>query len=192
MHKCLPNSFVYLDQYNSFIFKNNNINLGIIYRNYHSKNREIELSRISKACRRKKIKLYVSNSMKLALKFKADGVYIPSFNKRIRYNNIEKRNLLIIGSAHNQKEIHVKIKQNCSAVFLSPIFYVDKRNSCLGIYKFNILSINNNINFYALGGINKNNISKLNLLNIKGFGGISWVKKKPAYKRPVFLKNKFF
>ena len=133
MHKYLPNSFVYLDQYNSFIFKNNNINLGIIYRNYYSKNREIELSRISKACRRKKIKLYVSNSMRLALKFKADGVYIPSFNKRKRYKNIEKKNLLIIGSAHNQKEIHEKIKQNCSAVFLSPIFYVDKRNSYLGI-----------------------------------------------------------
>ena len=54
MHKYLPNSFVYLDQYNNFIFKNNNINLGIIYRNYHSKNREIELRKIAKACKKKK------------------------------------------------------------------------------------------------------------------------------------------
>jgi thiamine-phosphate pyrophosphorylase len=192
MHKYLPNSFVYLDQYNNFIFKNNNINLGIIYRNYHSKNREIELCKIAKACKKKKIKLYVSNSMKLTLKFKADGLYVPSFNKNKRYNNFEKKNLLIIGSAHNQKEIHEKIKQNCSALFLSPIFYVKKNSNYLDIYKFNLLSINNKINFFALGGINENNITKLNLLNVKGYGGVSWFKKKPAYKRPVFLKNKFF
>ena len=43
----------------------------------------------------------------------------------------------------------------------------------------------------ALGGINDNNIRKLRLLNIKGFGGIRMFKKKPAYKRPVLLKNKF-
>ena len=129
--------------------------------------------------------------MKLTLKFKADGLYVPSFNKNKRYNNFEKKNLLIIGSAHNQKEIHEKIKQNCSALFLSPIFYVKKNSNYLDIYKFNLLSINNKINFFALGGINENNITKLNLLNVKGYGGVSWFKKKPAYKRPVFLKNKF-
>ena len=130
--------------------------------------------------------------MKLTLKFKADGLYVPSFNKNKRYNNFEKKNLLIIGSAHNQKEIHEKIKQNCSALFLSPIFYVKKNSNYLDIYKFNLLSINNKINFFALGGINENNITKLNLLNVKGYGGVSWFKKKPAYKRQVFLKNKFF
>ena len=150
------------------------------------------MRKIAKACKKKKIKLYVSNSMKLTLKFKADGLYVPSFNKNKRYNNFEKKNLLIIGSAHNQKEIHEKIKQNCSALFLSPIFYVKKNSNYLDIYKFNLLSINNKINFFALGGINENNITKLNLLNVKGYGGVSWFKKKPAYKRPVFLKNKFF
>ena len=32
----------------------------------------------------------------------------------------------------------------------------------------------------------------LKMLNIKGFAGIGLFKKKPAYKRPVFLKNNFF
>ena len=71
-------------------------------------------------------------------------------------------------------------------LFLSPIFFVKKRNNFLGIHKFNSLSRLNKITFYALGGINKNNINKLKLLNIKGFGGITVFKKKPAYKRPVF------
>ena len=165
--------------------------MGIIYRNYNEKKRETELSKIAKACKNKKIKFYVSNSIKLAIKYKANGIYIPSFNKGKRYNNLEKKNLSILGSAHNQKEISEKKLQNCIGIFLSPIFFVKKRNSFLNVFKFNILSRNNKIKFYALGGISQNNISKLKLLNIDGFGGISMFKKKPAYKRPVFLKKKF-
>ena len=192
MHKYLPNCFVFLDHYNSFIFENNKLDIGVIYRNYHNKNREVELNKIANACKKNSFKLYVSNSIKLAIKFKANGVYIPSFNKNKRYNNLEKKNLLIIGSAHNQKEIKEKKVQNCCAIFLSPIFPIKKKNNYLDICKFNILSNNNNIKFFALGGISEANITKLKLLNINGFGGISLFKKKPAYKRPVFLKNKFF
>ena len=50
----------------------------------------------------------------------------------------------------------------------------------------------NKINILALGGISENNIRKLKLLYISGFGGIQIFKKKPAYKRPVFIKNNFF
>ena len=70
-------------------------------------------------------------------------------------------------------------------------FFVKKTNTYLNIHKFNFLSQGRKVNFLALGGINKKNINKLNVLfNIKGFGGISFFKKKPAFKRPVFLKNK--
>ena len=34
--------------------------------------------------------------------------------------------------------------------------------------------------------VRENNINKLKLLNVKGFGGINMFKKKPAFKRPVF------
>ncbi len=186
MHKNLPDHFVFLDKYHSSIFKNNKTNIGIIYRNYRSKKRVVELIKISNACKKTKFKLYVSNSLKLALKVKADGIYIPSFNKTQRFNNLEKKNLTIIGSAHSQKEIKEKIRQKCSAIFLAPIFFVKKRKKFLDIYKFNMLSRANNIKFFALGGINKNKISELKLLNIKGFGAISLFKKKPAFKRPVF------
>ena len=110
MHEYLPKLFIFLDQYNNLIFKNNITNIGVIYRNYRSKNREDELMKIAKACKNKKIKLYISNNLKLAIKFKADGIYIPAFNKTERFNNMEKRNMTIIGSAHNQKEIQEKMK----------------------------------------------------------------------------------
>ena len=192
MHKKLPNIFIFIDQYNSEIFKNKNRNIGVIYRNYNDQNRENQLIEIAKACKKSRYQLFVSNDLKLAYKFKADGIYIPSFNKTKKFSNLEKRNFKIIGSAHSQKEIHKKITQRCKAIFLSPIFYVKKTKGYLNIHKFNYLSHSNNINTFALGGISKKNIRKLKLIDTKGFGGISLFKKKPASKRQVFIKNNFF
>ena len=155
--------------------------MGIIYRNYNTEKREDELIRIAKACKISRNPLFVSNDIKLAIKVKAEGIYIPSFNKTKSFANLEKRNIKIIGSAHNQKEIQKKISQNCSAVFLSPIFYIEKSKKFLGFHKFNYLSCRNNTNILALGGICEGNIHKLKLLNIKGFGGIRMFKKKPAF-----------
>ena len=188
----MPNLYIFLDQYNNKIFENNNTNIGIIYRNYNQPNREKELIKIAKACKRKKYRLFVSNDIKLAIKSKADGIYIPSFNKSKKFLNLENRNLVILGSAHNQREIQEKISQKCKAIFLSPLFYVKKSKMFLNIHKFNYLSNTRKVNFLALGGISENNINKLQLLNMKGFAAITLFKKKPAFKRPVFLKNKFF
>jgi len=166
--------------------------MGIIYRNYNDKKREKELLKIAKACKKMRYRLFVSNDIKLTLKVKADGIYIPSFNKTKNFSNLEKKNIIILGSAHNQKEIQEKISQNCNAIFLSPVFYIKKSTKFLDLYKFNYLSYRNNINILALGGICEKNIQKLKLLYIKGFGGIRIFKKKPAFKRPVFIKNNFF
>ena len=192
MHKKLPKIFIFIDKYNSEIFKNKNINIGIVYRNYKDENRENQLIRIAEACKKSRYQLFVSNDLKLAYKFKADGIYIPSFNKSKKFLNLEKRNIKIIGSAHSQKEIHKKIEQNCKAIFLSPLFYTKKTKYYLNLYKFNYLSLLNKTNILALGGISENNIRKLKLLSIKGFGGIRFFKKKPASKRPVFIKKNFF
>ena len=192
MHKRLPKFFFFLDHYNSEIFKNKNINVGIIYRNYKDRKRENQLIKIAKACKKKRYQLFVSNDIKLAHKVKADGIYVPSFNKTKKFSNLEKKNLIIIGSAHNQKEIHTKITQNCKVVFLSPLFLVKKSKTFLGLHKFNYLSYMNKINIMPLGGITERNISKLKLLSSTGFGGIQIFKKKPASKRPVFIKNNFF
>ena len=152
--------------------------MGVIYRNYNTKKRENELVKIAKACKKNRNQLFVSNDIKLAIKVKAEGIYIPSFNKTKGFANLEKKNIKILGSAHNQKEIQKKISQNCTTIFLSPIFYVEKSNKFLGIHKFNLLSRQNNISIFALGGINKNNFSKLKITKIEGFGGISIFKKK--------------
>ena len=55
--------------------------------------------------------------------------------------------------------------------------------------KFQILKNKTNTKIIALGGINKNNIKKLKLLDVYGFAGISFFKedkkKRPFKKRAV-------
>ena len=157
MHKTLPKFFIFVDKYDSQIFKNNNINFGIIYRNYTSKKRGIELDKIAKACKRSKKQLFISNDIKLVLKVKAEGLYIPSYNNK-KFLNLEKKNIKIIGSAHDQKEIQKKISQKCKTIFLSPIFHIKKKNNFLGLHKFNYLTLNNKVNFYALGSMSSENV----------------------------------
>ena len=191
MHKYLPNLFVFLDQYEDHVFENNNINIGIIYRNYKSLNREVELVKIAKACKKKRYQLYVSNDIRLATKVRADGLYIPSFNKKNLFRNLQNKNLIVLGSAHNQKEINEKVLQNCKAIFLSPLFNVKKSRNFLNIFKFNLLTFANKSNFLALGGINKKNIRKLQMLHVRGFAGISMFKKKTGLLKAGFYKEKF-
>ena len=148
--------------------------------------------KITSECKKKRLPIFIANDTKLAIKVKADGIYIPAFNKRKQFKNLENRNFKLLGSAHNQKEINEKILQKCEAIFLSPLFYIKKRKSFLNIHKFNLLVNSNNSKFFALGGINEKNIIKLNLLNIRGFAGISIFKKKTGLRKAGFLKNNLF
>ena len=174
------------------MFKNNIKNIGVIYRNYKSSKSIKELIKITSECKKKRFPILIANDRKLAIKVKANGIYIPAFNKIKQFKNLENKNFLLLGSAHNQKEIKEKILQNCERIFLSPLFNIKKKKGFLNIYKFNLLVNSNNAKFFALGGINEKNITKLNLLNIKGFAGISIFKKKTGLKKAGFLKNNFF
>ena len=164
------------------------INIALIYRNYEKKPSNLLITKIRNYCRKRKIKFYLANDYKMAVNLNLDGVYLPSFNKQIRFNIFGKRkNFLILGSAHNTQEIIIKKKQGCKLIFLAPIFKVSKKKHFLGINKFNQLSFNKKIKFIALGGINNLNIKKINLLNCYGFAGISWIKKNGLRKLRPFL-----
>ena len=83
-----------------------------------------------------------------------------------------KKNFSIIGSAHNIKEIRIKENQNVSKIFISSLF--KKNKNYLGINKFKLISKLTSKKIVALGGINKNNIIKLKILNNSEFAGISY------------------
>ena len=93
MRKNLPNLFMFVDKYDEKLFKNNKLSVGIIYRNYNVHNRGEELFKIAKECKKKRYSLFVSNNFKLAIKSKADGIYIPAFNRAKNFLNLEKKKL---------------------------------------------------------------------------------------------------
>ncbi len=146
----------------------------IIYRNYSSKIKNEKLIlKIKRYCKKRNIKFYLSNDIKLAIKLDLDGVYIPSFNKKNEHLSYSyKKNFNIIGSAHNLKEIRIKERQKVNEIFLSSLF--KKNKNFLGINKYKILTSLSKINMVALGGISKNNLKKLNLLKRQDFAGISF------------------
>ena len=151
----------------------------IIYRNYDNINHLENILKLKEYCKDIRTKFYLSNDIKLSIKLRLDGVYIPSFNNKINYvqNYSLPKNFNIIGSAHNIPEINIKLKQKCSEIFLSPVFKINKSTKFLGVNRFNLISLNRKAYFIALGGINEKNYKMIKLLKINGFASIGWAKK---------------
>ena len=146
----------------------------IIYRNYSSKKvNQLKILRFKNYCKKKGLKFYLSNNVKLAIKLRLDGAYIPSFNKKFNHLSfVHNNNFKIVGSAHNLKEIRIKELQNVDKIFLSSLF--KKNKNYLGINKFKLMSNLTKKKIVVLGGITKKNIKALNLLNYSEFAGISY------------------
>ena len=121
----------------------------------------------------KKIKFFIANNIKLAIQLGLDGAYIPSFNKSTVHLAFSlNKKFSLIGSAHNIKEIRIKELQNVERIFISSLF---KRNkNYLGINKFKLISNYTKKKVVVLGGVSKENINKLRLINRSEFAGISY------------------
>ena len=188
-NKCYQENFYFFTTYiNEQIIKNvvKFKNIAIIYNNKYIIN-ENNFLEIKNFCKINNIKFFIVDNLRLAIKYKLDGLIISHDNKST-YLNVSnyKKNFKIIGKAHSQNEYFFKIKQNCTAVLLSPIFQNLKYNTSkiLTISKFNQMSKNWKIDVYALGGINFENIKKIKMTKAKGVGFISLISnlkiKKPA------------
>ena len=170
----MMNKYYFINKLETNIIDKQTKDTIIIYRNYSTKTfDEKVILNIKKYCKKKGIKFYLSNNVKLAIQLDLDGAYIPSFNKSLKnLNYSHKKEFEIVGSAHNLKEIRIKEQQRVSKIFLSSLF---KRNkNFLGLYRFRLLSVLTNKKIVALGGISKRNINLLRILNIKDIAGISY------------------
>ena len=170
----MMNKYYFINKFDTNIIDKQDKQTAIIYRNYNSKKIDQDLIlKIKKYCKLRKIKFYLSNNVKLAIKLDLDGVYIPSFNKSTKHLAFSlKKKFNIIGSAHNIKEIKTKETQKVSRIFISSIF--KKNKNYLGINKFKLISNLTKKKVVALGGISLVNLKKLKLLESQDFAGISF------------------
>ena len=168
MNKIFYKHYVFLEEINNLIKDNlvkfSNINIIIDINGNNSKNLENKLS-IIKFAKKKKIPFLIKNDFRKCIKYKANGIFISSDNKKITKPILLKKNFYIVGSAHNQIEYTQKSKQKCQLLMLSPIFFNEKysKNKILNILKFNSKSINWDIDLCALGGINIKTLKKIKL-----------------------------
>ena len=174
MHYWLPKKYYFINELDTNTIKKCDHSTAIIYRNYNSKIIDtLKILNIKSYLKKRKNKFLLSNNIKLALKLGLDGAYIPSFNKDVRHLSYSlSSKFLIVGSAHNLREIRIKELQKVRAIFLSSLF--KKNKNFLGLNKFKNISNYTENKIIALGGISKKNIKKLKLLDAYGFAGISY------------------
>ena len=115
MQNFLPKIYCYINEINLAELSKLSNNINLIYRNYIKQDNIETILKLRDFCRKTGNKLFISNNIKLALNLKLNGVYLPSFNKKINYNYIynKPKKFNIIGSAHNLKEILIKEKKGC-------------------------------------------------------------------------------
>jgi thiamine-phosphate pyrophosphorylase len=185
MNRISYKHFVFLEEINNLIKNNlakfNNISIIIDVNENNGKNLENQLS-IIKFAKKNKIPFLIKNDFKKCIKYKANGIFITSDNKKITKPILLKKNFCIIGSAHNQVEYIQKSRQKCQLLMLSPIFFNEKysKNKILNILKFNNKSMTWNIDLCALGGIDVRTLKKIKLTQCVAI----------AFKKIIYSSNK--
>ena len=154
----------------------------IIYRVFQKNEDIAALATFRRKCKLKGVRFFVANDFTLAIKLKADGIYISAKNTSLKSISLRRSNFTLIGSAHNIKEINLKKKQGCENILLSRLFQVTYKPylSYLGVIRFNKYVLNIDKNIIPLGGINLSNLNNMKNIKSYGFSMMTEIKKKPA------------
>ena len=175
--------YYFINKFDTKIIDNQDKQTTVIYRNYlQNPQNESLIIKLRNYCKKKQIKFLLSNNISLAIKLNLDGAYIPSFNKQIKHLNYStNKKFILIGSAHNIKELRIKELQKVDQIVVSSLF--KKNKNYLGIYKFKLLRRLTKKKIIPLGGISDKNLKLLKLVNSESFAGISYFEKKKAPKK---------
>ena len=152
-------------------------NINLIFRNYDKKLSQFFLKKLKNFCHKNGYKIYLSNNVDLANILGFDGVYLPSFNKKLLKKKKLKKNFETLGSAHNLREMKIKEIQGVEKIFLSPLFDTKSKKG-LGIYRFKQLSLLTKKTVVPLGGIDNSNIKKLIMLKKSLLASIKYINNK--------------
>ena len=177
MHNKILNKYYFINKFEQSHIDKQDKKTIIIYRNYNQNLDEKLIIKIKNYCKKKGIKFFLSNNIKLAIKLDLDGAYIPSFNRDKKHLSYSlKKKFIIVGSSHNVYEMRTKELQKVEAIFLSSLF--KKNKNYLGINRFKLISLLTKKTVISLGGVSKTNLKKLSLIDCLGFAGISFFEQK--------------
>ncbi len=192
--KKLPASFLFTDRKKITDFEKtiNSLpkNSGIIVREYDlpTREREIFAKKIITLAKKKSLKVLIGKDLFLAQKLGADGVHFSDFDRKYyKYLPRKKftKNFIFTFSSHNLKSALKLCKIRPEIVFISPIFPTSSHlnTKALGLQNLAQIYLKSKskfyspTRFYALGGINKDNLTSIRKLGISGFAAIDLFKK---------------
>ena len=140
------NKFYFINKFQKSIIDLQDKYTTIIYRNYKEKLKIKEIIQIRNYCKKRNLKFFLSNNIKLSIKLKLDGSYIPSFNrntnhlsykfkKNINYLGINKfklisylsrKKIIALGGISSENIRYIKLT---NAVGFSGISYFNKKKA---------------------------------------------------------------
>ena len=85
MHISKLKKYYFIDDFNPIHLKDLDKNIILIWRSKNKINNFKEIHRLAIFCKKNKIKLILSNNVKLALKLKLNGAYISAHNREFRF-----------------------------------------------------------------------------------------------------------
>ena len=137
-----------------------------------------EAIEISRLCKRYNALFIVNDRIDIAMASNADGIHLGQDDLDIRTaRKLIGQSKLIGISARNSIDIDKAIKDGCDYIGIGPVFKTStkKDKEPLGIDKIKAITQKINIPWFAIGGINKNNILYLKSRGIKKFALVSGI-----------------
>jgi thiamine-phosphate pyrophosphorylase len=150
----------------------------VIVRHFSNKQKEEIIKKIRLLCKKHKVKLLVSDSLHLALKYRLDGVHFPekTVRKIANCGSLKRypKHLLFTTACHSERALHAAKRAGCHAALLSPIFPTQSHPGAksLGSYQLTSLSHRSPLNLFALGGITQKTAQRISTCPISGFAGV--------------------
>ncbi|MDE6886942.1 MAG: thiamine phosphate synthase [Helicobacteraceae bacterium] len=148
-------------------------NLGVNKLYLRDKNLNLEILKAFKeSCDKYNIRIFI-NYIPRFLSYNTDGIHLKSTELHLIINIKNLANSYKISySAHNFSDIQKAYDMGVDYIFISPIFFVKDKGIPLGVEFIDKIPLYMRSKIFALGGINKYNINKLQNLKIRGIAGI--------------------
>ena len=153
-----------------------------------------EAIEINNLCKKYNSLFIVNDRVDIALASNADGVHLGQDDIDIKTARKLLGSSKIIGvSANNSKDISNAIKNGCDYIGVGPVFQTltKKNKEPLGLKKIKALTKDINIPWFAIGGINKVNISSLKKYGINKVAIVSGLldSKDPKEEAIIIVKQ---
>ena len=110
MNHELPNIYCFISDLDKEYIKKLDNKITIIFRNYSEKLNIKKLKQLLDFCHSLGKKIILANNPRIALKLKFDGVYVPSFNKKIDYLLLKPKNNFKVLNVHSNNMKFNKVR----------------------------------------------------------------------------------